>query len=242
MKKLSNNGQAEAIFLISIFILVFCILMLAFGCTNNQPQQATITSQDQTIASSDVTKPLPTGSLEIPRIALYWEKTTEIHSERKPWSDFLIKKLSDNLTVLDNAKDMYLFCSKYKDLDKPTKLKAWGELFVALAYYESGFKPTAQSVDVGTKENRDTWSIGLFQMSVVDIKNYKIQNMKYDFNDLLKAEPNIDLAVAIMTKQIDAKKEIVVRSGPYWATLYNGKYPKINEIKLRVQKYAGGCN
>lgn len=241
MQGLNNKGNYDLVLVGALTIILVSISILV-GCTKNQSPQLAIISQDQTIASSDLTNPLPTGSLEITRIALYWEKTIEKHDERKPWSDFLIKKLSDNLTVLDNAKDMYLFCSKYKDLDHTTKLKVWGELFVALSYYESMFKPNAQSVDVGTKENRDTWSIGLFQMSVIDIKNYKIQNMKYDFNDLLKAEPNIDLAVTIMAKQIDTKKQIVVKIGPYWATLYNGKYSKINEIKLRVQKYAGGCN
>ncbi len=239
MKKINNKGVADAT-LITIASMVFLAILFIFGCTENT---SNLKNEQSAASSSDITQNSPHNNHNVvPRIALYWENTVEKHDERKPWSDFLINKISENFSSLDKAQDIEYFCPKYRSLDKNSKLKAWGELFVALAYYESGFKPSSQSVDVGTKEKRDTWSIGLFQMSVVDIENYKIQNMKYSFDDLLRPEPNIDLAVTIMAQQINKKSLIVVKSNPYWATLYNGKYPKIKEIAVRVKKYAPLCN
>lgn len=170
-------------------------------------------------------------------VALSWEVKDP---SRKSWSKKIISLLDEGFETFDKVQDMNQFCPKYASLSKTQKLKTWGELWVAVAYFESGYKPTSASVDVGTKTNKDTWSVGLYQMSVVDQKNYKL-NFGYTYDDLLKPEPNITLALAILKRQIEKRGLIVVPSNPYWAVIYNGKYPKITEIKARIKPQLSFC-
>ena len=224
-------------------ILILALTFLAFGCNeiktalNETPSK--VTSGDTTVASSDVT---PAVVKPTERIALYWENTSAPHPERKPWSDYLVEKVKAKITTYDKANDVTELCPKYKSLNTHQKLKLWGEFWVALCSFESSYKPTSASVDVGTQENKDTWSIGLFQMSVVDIKNYRIQNMSYKYDDLLKPLPNIDLATTIMAHQIEKKGGVFLASGVYWAPLkIGGKYTRIKEIKALVKARVPAC-
>ncbi|MGZ3772995.1 MAG: transglycosylase SLT domain-containing protein [Pseudobdellovibrionaceae bacterium] len=175
-----------------------------------------------------------------PRIALYWENTTEAHPERAAWSDEVVKTLRESIAVFDTAKDINEFCPKYHYLSEDLRLKAWGELLVGTALFESAFNPASASVDVGKKSDKNTWSVGLFQISVVDQQSYKIP-MGYVYSDLLKPIPNIHLALAILKKQIQNRGYIVVPSNPYWATLYRKKYSKVDSIIARTKKYAPAC-
>jgi len=175
----------------------------------------------------------PTGE----HIALSWESG---HSERSSWSDALLKYVDLKFDSLDKAQDVADFCPKYKSLSKSDKLKAWGEIWVHTAYYESGYNPKSASVDVGSKDKKDTWSIGLWQMSVVD-QSWSGGGLKYSYDDLLTPGPNAHLAVQVMARQIDRKGRIVVSSGPYWAVLYRGKYSKVDQIQDRVKKSAPKC-
>jgi Transglycosylase SLT domain len=167
-------------------------------------------------------------------ILLSWEQTTQAHPERAAWSRYLISMIQINFSVLSKAIDLKLFYPNFDLVSDKTKTRLISEIFVAVAKYESGFNPASASVDVGNKSNKDTWSVGLFQMSVVDQPNYHLPT-KYKYDDLLQPIPNIDLAVQIMTKQVLAHGVFIVPSHPYWATLYNGKYSKIKEIIAYVQ-------
>lgn len=186
-------------------------------------------------ACASVPQALPPTKVE--RVGLSWEAANE---ERRAWSDILTGEVASKLSDFDRAADMKAFCPKYASLSDALKIKAWGELWVAVSYFESGHNPKSASVDVGTKDKRDTWSVGLFQMSVVDQKNYGLP-FGFNYDDLLTAGPNIKLALAVMRKQIVKRGLIVVPSNPYWAVLYNGKYSKIEAIKMRVQKNAPAC-
>lgn len=177
-------------------------------------------------------------------IALSWENTTAPHPERAPWSDALLGFIDAKFNTFDKAKDINKFCPKYSTLNHNQKLTVWGELFVALAYYESGYDPKSTSVDVGHKEDKNTWSVGLLQMSYTDIKNYSFK-MNYKFEDLLKAEPNLDLGTAVMARQIEKVGTVLIgpsRASLYWATLHpTGKYDKSSSIIARVQKNTKVC-
>lgn len=175
------------------------------------------------------------------RIALKWEATDKPHPERAEWSDALTALIRQNLATYDKAADITKICPKYKDLSESGKIKAIGEFWVALSYFESGYSPTSASVDVGTADDKDTWSVGLFQMSVVDQANYKLP-FGYKYADLLKPIPNITLAHAVMMKQIQNKSSILLKSGVYWAPLkIGGKYDHIDEIIARVKANAKEC-
>ena len=164
-------------------------------------------------------------------IILSWEKTDV---ERIEWSQYLISKVESNLTTFDKAKDVTKFCSKYFNLNNPQKVKMWSELFVKLSYYESSWKPNDASVDVGQTWNKDSWSVGLFSVSVVDQESYGFKDINYKYLDLLKPLPNIDLAVKLIAFQINKVGKIAIgpdRKWLYFATLHpGGRYDKTNEI------------
>jgi len=108
-----------------------------------------------------------------------------------------------------------------------------------MVYYESGFNPRSASVDVGTKENRDTHSVGLMQMSVVDQKNYGF-NFGFNYDDLMDPIKNLTLAMAIMKRQVEKKGRLILRKGTdtgvYWAVIYKGgKYDKSAAIIAGVK-------
>jgi hypothetical protein len=54
--------------------------------------------------------------------------------------------------------------------------------------------------DVGTSD-KNTWSIGLMQMSVCDQANYGIR-LGYTYDGLIQPIPNLQLAVLILAKQV----------------------------------------
>ncbi len=51
-------------------------------------------------------KSITEEALPLNRIALSWEKTTEVHDERKPWSDKLISLIDKDLSLYLNAFDI----------------------------------------------------------------------------------------------------------------------------------------
>lgn len=168
---------------------------------------------------------------------LVWESSK--YPERQTWSDAARYWVDKNFGSLDRAIDIETFCPTYDKLDHVERVNAWANLFAATAYYESGWDPTDYSVDVGTKSNKDTWSVGLLQMSVVDQDNYRLSS-DYSFGDLQKAEPNLRLGIEIMARQIDKKGKILIpsgESGVYWATLRpGGTYDKTASIAKMTKK------
>lgn len=176
------------------------------------------------------------------RIPLYWENTTAPHPERKPWSDALVKEVRKNLSDYSKAKDIKEICPRFESLNEDQKVKGISEFFVALAFYESGFNPKSSSVDVGNKDNRNSYSDGLFQVSGTDRVS---RSLGYTYQDLLKPIPNIEVATEIFRRQISNCGEFILPNSSkcrYFATLLEGnKYNKIKEIKARVLKHAKEC-
>lgn len=217
-------------------LLVFLFLS---GCAVISPKNTPVTSAPM---PTPATAPLPTPSLS-EYLSLSWEKTDAPHPERAAWSNYLNLLIAKDLATYDSAKDITDFCPKYKTLSVQNKVKAIGEMFVGLAYYESGYQTASASVDVGVEGDKNTYSVGLFQVSQIDIRNYKLSNFSnYTFDDLLQALPNIDLALAIMKNRIKKYGVIKTSTGVYWSTLKpGGKYQKIQSIITRVKSKGIGC-
>lgn len=174
------------------------------------------------------------------RIALSWE-TEKLYGKRSgeaAWSDFLIDRIRRDLHLYDAAKDVGRICPKYAGLPDSERIKAIGEFWVAVGIWESSWNPKSAAVDVGKKENRDTWSVGLYQVSVVDKANREVT--KYNYDQLLTAIPNIDLATTIMGRQLKNYGLLILPNsskGRYWAVILDGnKYSKIHEIISRMKK------
>lgn len=165
-------------------------------------------------------------------------KPIESKGWQTAWSDHL-------RTIIDpaefsKASDIKKLRSDWDQLSHDSKIEVLVEFFKALAYYESSYNPNCQTVDVGIKDNKSTWSIGLLQLSVIDQSNLNIR-MGFDFDALLVPENNLSLGVAIMVNQIKKRGKIFIPKGEtgnpgvYWATLNPGnKFDKSEKIIAAV--------
>lgn len=179
-------------------------------------------------------KPTPAPVASAPLVALSWEKKVE---SRKEWSQYVYDTI--DIKVFDSAKDMARICTSYAQLNEAQKKTVVAELFSAMAFYESGWDQKSASVDVGNKDKRDTWSIGLLQISVVDQEWAGIGKL-YNYDQLLTAKPNLHLAIAILQRQIKKAGLVILDNSSkyrYWAVLLDGnKYSKVSSITAMTQK------
>ena len=195
------------------------LLLIFAGCTSQK----------------SVETPTPTP-LPSPALASYsWEKG---HPERSTWTEALRDGITSKFGILDGAKDMTIFCPPYRKLTQRQRVDVMGETLVWVMYFESGWNPEASSVDVGEKGNKDTWSVGLLQLSVVDQVNYGFK-YGYDFKGLQDPIKNMNLGIAILTAQVAKHEKIAIpkgETGLYWSTIHpGGKYDKTNEIAAKVK-------
>lgn len=152
------------------------------------------------------------------------------------WTEVLKKNLSDCLESLNTASDIERIYPGYLNLKRDDQILVWCEFFKALAYYESGYNPLSESVDVGTKDNKESWSVGLLQLSGVDKKNHGLA-IGYDYERLKIPEFNLIQGLALMVNQVQKRGKIFIpnneKGNPkaYWATLRPGNmYDKTEKI------------
>lgn len=157
------------------------------------------------------------------------------------WTAPLDKLITAHLETFLTAKDLNRIRVGLLTLPKDQQVVIFREFVKAICYYESGFNPKSQSVDVGTKADKDTWSVGLMQMSVVDQKNYKTPFL-YDFAKLNEAIPNLELALFIMARQVKNTGLFILHKSHknrYWAVILDeGKYSKLPEILSYTRNYS----
>ena len=156
------------------------------------------------------------------------------------WTDILKKNIGDCLESLNKASDIDLIYPAYLLLKRDDQIAVWAEFFKALAYYESGYDPLCESVDVGTKDNKESWSVGLLQLSGDDKKNLGLA-IGYDYERLKVPEFNLVQGIALMVNQIQKRGKIIIpnneKGNPkaYWATLRPGnQYDKTEKILAAV--------
>lgn len=155
--------------------------------------------------------------------------------ERKEWTTYLMSKIDEQWDVLSKAQDAQELCPNYKSMTVEAQKEFWGELFVAMAFYESAWKPDARYFEL----TMGYYSEGLFQVSVVDNSWSKCGLTK---ETILQPLPNINCAVLLMSRQIRMYNEIVIQKGAYWAVIKDGnKYQKIKEIKSRIETNLSAC-
>jgi len=215
------------------FILTFVFLTLIFfgynvflGCAN-KPKIETPKKEAEVVKEIGTIPSL----VEIP---LPWEKN---HPERTEWTKTLYTLIDQKFASLEKVKDMGQFCPKYYSLRDDQKKIAWALLFDSIVYYESGYNPKSSSVDVGSKSDKSTWSVGLFQISSTDSKNWKIP-FSFSYEELKDPKNNMKLALEIFSKQLDRQNLIVVTKSLYWAVIGKPpyKYSKVPQIikKMKV--------
>lgn len=176
------------------------------------------------------------------------EKTDGLSWDSRPngleWSQFLKSEIDSQLfELLDVSPDALRICSKYPTMNKTQKIHLWSEFFVWLMFYESSWNPKSSSVDVGSKSNKDTWSAGLFQISVTDQWDSDTR-LGYSFDDLLDPIKNMRLGIRVMKRQLKRTQRVILDNKDkmrYWAVILDGnKYSKVSEILSKTRSNA--CN
>lgn len=171
------------------------------------------------------------------KIALSWESK---NVSNKQWSNYVFELIEKELwPVYSTVTDGKRFCTKYDSLNKSQKINLFGEIISQMALYESSWEPQTSSVDVGNVGNKDTWSVGLLQVSVTDQWG-ELKDLGYKFDDLLKPIPNLHLSMKVLERQIKSRGKFILQNSDslrYWAVLLEGnKYSKVDKITAATQK------
>lgn len=209
-------------------------LLLLTSCAKNSNFELLDYSRSEDSSSFSATPPDSQGSSSSPNFKaepLVWESAS--HPERSDWSKALHQIVRASFSELNRATDIATFCPKYSGLNDAQKINVWSNLFAATSYYESGWKPAVNSVDVGSAADTNTWSVGLLQLSVVDQQSYGFK-FGFDFADLQEPIKNLQLGVKIMARQITKRGTVLIPvggSGLYWSTLHpGGRYDRTESI------------
>lgn len=181
--------------------------------------------------------PTPTPSVEVKPspITAVAPKLSWDNDVRKAWSEYLYNEMLGLLPTYDKAKDATKFCTNYNKLSDSQKAHMWSEMWVWVAYYESGWNPKTKYFE----KTMGYYSEGLLQLSYVDKKwaTYCKFPVKQDEKEsILDPYINLHCGINIMAKQIERKGAVLLESGVYWAVLkINGKYTKIDKITSKTQ-------
>ena len=152
------------------------------------------------------------------------------------WGELIKRLVIANIETFDEASDIHDIRPDWTNLSDEQKAEVMEAFFKSLVYFESAYNPLSESVDVGNKYDKQTWSVGLLQLSGVDKKNLGLP-VGYDYEGLKNPENNIQQGIAIMVNQIKKRGKILIpksekgNPGVYWATLNPGnKYDKSYKI------------
>lgn len=114
-----------------------------------------------------------------------------------------MNEVSSNFSSLDMASDVRPFCPTYYYLSLDLKKQFWAELFIGMAYKESGYNPASVY-----KESFGVDSIGLYQLSYEDQWSYCDMNKaKGTLKDPIK---NIECAIRGASRFITRDKVLAL--------------------------------
>ena len=158
------------------------------------------------------------------------------------WGELIERLCLSNMDKFDKASDIEKIHPQWKQLSDDQKAIVLVEFFKHLIKFESAYDPLCESVDVGEKHDKQTWSVGLLQLSGVDKSNLGLP-VGFDYEGLKNPENNIIQGIAIMVNQINKRGKIIIpksekgNPGVYWATLNTGNmYDKTDLILKEVHK------
>lgn len=157
------------------------------------------------------------------------------------WSEVLGRLIYSNLSAFNKAADIENIRKDWFFLTDEQKVQVMQAFFKSLAYYESSYDPKCESVDVGNKYDKETWSVGLLQLSGVDKSNLGL-SVGFNYEGLKDPINNLTQGVAIMVNQINKRGKIIIprsekgNPGVYFATLNPGnRYDKSEQIIAAAQ-------
>lgn len=182
---------------------------------------------------------------------LSWEAKDPKNSE---WTKIVLAAIEKKYEVLNSAEDVNTFCPRFISLGKEDRIHVWGEIFSAMAFYESSWNPKSQFTEHGLGLDSVTGlpvvSEGLLQMSYADSKwaswchfDWEADKKEKTFNTtILNPKNNLECGVGIMARQIKKYGRITMEKGVYWSVLRIGSQrTKIDNIAKMVKNRIPAC-
>jgi Transglycosylase SLT domain len=160
--------------------------------------------------------------------------------ERKAWSAQLLESVTSSKQELDRGNPE-AFAAGYSALPASRQVKFWAELFVAIARFESGWKPHEvfhEPPPLGVD------SIGLLQLSYEDEPVYHLEHLDRNQKSLEDPLMNLRCGVKIMSTLV-ARDGVVATSvggkhqggARYWSVLRAGHH--VDEIRAAARQAVG---
>lgn len=180
----------------------------------------------------------PAAAVPVGGAALSWENVPS----RAAWSAELRGAVTAKQADLEKGKPEE-FIAGYGALAKEMKVKFWAELIVAMAKFESAWKPTTRFKEPAPL---NVFSIGLLQLSYEDAANYPLEPLNREAKSLEDPLVNLRCAVVILAKLLAKDGVVVGQSGgshrggaAYWSVLRPGATHKLAEIKALTKRHVG---
>lgn len=201
-----------------------------------QKSRSTTKDDDMNVRGFIIPFPLTEVKAEpvvLNRIALSWEKNDP---KRAAWSDKLISVINKDMPLYESSTDINKILPDFKSKTNAQKLKALAEFWIALYKFESSWNPKSYSVDVGSKNDKGSWSVGLGQMSAND---GAARAFKATFESLQDPIMGIDVSLEQMRRQLKNTNTIFLANSSkyrYWAVaLIGNKHSKIDQILAYIK-------
>lgn len=171
------------------------------------------------------------------RLSLTWDG----NPAHIAWSAQLIESVTTALGQLElgNAD---AFIAGYAKLSQDNRIRFWCELVIAMAWFESGWKPDTIYHEPAPL-NMD--SIGLLQLSYADAKHYPLEPLDIARKSLQDPLVNLRCGVTILATLVAQNKTVAESTGQhkgaarYWSVIRPGPAHHQDEIKARVRHALG---
>jgi hypothetical protein len=170
--------------------------------------------------------------------SLSWDSVPE----RIAWSAQLLASIAAFKEQLDQGNPE-AFAPGYAALPPARQIKFWAELIVAIAKFESNWKPHTifhEPPPLGVD------SVGLLQLSYEDQPNHKLEPLDREAKSLEDPLVNLRCGVKIMARLVSKDAVIASSEGNrhkgaarYWSVLRAGPRHHLDEIRERAKAQVG---
>jgi len=158
------------------------------------------------------------------------------------WSLELLTSITRSKSDLDRG-DPESFIRGYTTLEPDLQVKFWAELVIAIAKFESNWRPDSifhEPPPLGVD------SVGLLQLSYQDQKHYHLERLDPSAKSLEDPQVNIRCGVVILTKLVSDDRTVegsndgrFKGAARYWSVIRSGPKHHLSEIKARVANAVG---
>ena len=174
------------------------------------------------------------GPLSPPVSALPWDAG---HPERATWSAFAFTLVRARyLPELDRAADAGRFCAGYADLDADRRATVWAAVISSVAFFESGWNPSARAAQAGGNldavTGRPVVAEGLLQLGYADALRGPYCRFDWPADEARAADDpdktifaprrHLECGIGILARQVARRGQVVSPTGIYWSVLREG--------------------